>query len=116
MNIQSLCGTAAKVCGRAAKPAKPSEEALENRAKRRLKGFLKRKFPHATAENLAVIIKVSVRQAYDLLSGRYQWSWKHILRLISHFGEDFLRAVLHPLTRKDGRPRFKLRMPRKVAP
>lgn len=111
MNIQTVCGVAAKVCGRTAKPAKQSETTLENHAHRRLRGFLKRKFPNATAENLAVILKVGVRQSYDLLSGRYTWSWRHVVRLISHFGEPLLHAVFHPLTRKDGSRRFRLRMP-----
>lgn len=113
--MQSLCGIAAKVCGRAANPQKDLQSEAETRTHKRLRGFLRRRYPHATAENLAVVLKVGVRQAYDLLSGRYKWSWRHIVRLISHFGEPLLYAVFHPLTKKDGKPRFKLRAPRKVA-
>lgn len=113
MNIASLCVTTAKVCGVSAKPGKDTSEALETRAHRRMRGFLKRKFPHATAENVAVVLRVSVRQAYDLLSGKARWTWRHILRLIDHFKGDFMHSVLHPLTGEDGRPRFRLRMPKR---
>lgn len=116
MNIQTLCGFPAKRRGIAAKPAKPDENSEKRRFVKRMASFLKKKEPSATVENFAVIIGVSVRHAYDIYAGKYDPSVKHILRLIRHFGEEFVYAVFHPLTKKDGKPRFKLRVPRRVVP
>ena len=102
------CGISAKGCGGAVE--------MEREAPRRIRRLLKRFYPAKTAENLAVILRISVRQAYDLLSGKARWTWRHVLRLLDHFRDDFVRLVILPLIgRDDGRPRLQFRRRREVA-
>ncbi len=102
MNSANHCNGASKRCSSASLSAgeKMGLGDLEREVAARAVAAFRNACPEKTAENLAAALKLSLRQAYNILGGGTRLTGGQIAAMDRHCGGGFGRQVLEPVAHR----------------